>query len=98
MPGIVTHYTVSKTRRIFFNHATDNVDLTARFNRLHRTVEGFFSTFDQQTGFFIDIAHQQGFIGVAVHSIKVCGDVKVQNVAVLKYRGVWNAVANNLIQ
>ena len=98
MPGVVTHHTVPKTRRIFFNHAANNVNLTARFNCFHRTVKGLFGAFNQQAGLLINVAHQQSLIGIAVHSVKVGGDVKIQNVAVLKHRRIGNAVADHLIQ
>ena len=53
---------------------------------------------DEQAGFLVDVADQEGVVGVAVHAADERGDVDVEDVAVLDDRGVRDAVADHFIQ
>ena len=96
--GVVANHTVTETCRILLNDATNHVDLAARLHSLNRTVQGLFGALNQQAGLFVHVADEQGLVGVAVHAVQVCGDVQVEDVAVLQHGGVRDAVADDLVQ
>ena len=52
---------------------------------------------DKVLGLFINVAHRESSVGVAVHAFKENGDVNVEDVAVLEGPAVGDTVADNFI-
>lgn len=96
--GEVAHHAVAEAGGVLFDDAADDVDFAAGAYGLHGAVEGFFGAFNEQAGFFVDVADEQGLVGVAVHIVQVGGDVQVEDVAVFEDGGVGDAVADDLVE
>ena len=52
---------------------------------------------DEQPGLLVDVADEEGGVGVAVHAVDEGGDVDVDDVAVLDAPAVRDAVADDLV-
>ncbi len=96
--GEVAHDAVAEAGGVFFDDAADDVDFAAGAHGFHGPVEGFFGALNQQTGFFVDVADEQGAVGVAVHAVEVGGDIQVEDVAVFEHGGVGDSVADDFVE
>src|SRR5690606_10056676 len=97
VPGEVAHHAVAEAFGVGLDDPADDVDLPARLARLDAAHEGFAGAFHEQPGFFVDVADEEGGVGVAVHPVDVGGDVDVDDVAVLEDGVVGDAVADDFV-
>ena len=95
--GVVAHDSVVEALGVGLDDAADDVDLTARANRLDPTHERVARAFDEEVGLFVDGADLEHGAGVSVDAVLVGGDVDVDDVPVSQGTVVGDAVADHLV-
>src|SRR6478735_9477934 len=98
VPGEIPDDAVAEALGVGLDGPADHVDFAAGSHRPDGPAQRLFRALDQQPGFLVDVADEEGVVGVAVHAADERRDVDVENVAVLDHRAVRDAVADHLVE
>ena len=85
--GELADHAVAEARGVGLDHPADDVDPAAGLDRLDAALERLAGALDEQPRLLVDVAGEEGRVGVAVHAVEVRRDVDVDDVAVLDHAG-----------
>ena len=91
------HHAVAVPLRERLDDPADHVDAPTRLDRPDAALERLAGALDQQPRLLVDVAGEEGRVGVAVHAVEERGDVDVDDVAGLDDPAVGDAVADHLV-
>ncbi len=91
------HHAVFVLVGVFFDGSANVGERAIGLHGLDALPHAFFGHADELSVGLVDLADEEGGVGVAVHAVEVAGDVEVDDVAGAQNGRVWDAVADHFV-